>query len=101
MLALNEQVDTTASLPVKQDKNNYQLDKEAKKLERQRKRRMEEIEEQIEALETVIDANDQLLCDPNVYQDHEKVMEITNETDGAKAKLEELMEEWTLLAEED
>lgn len=62
---------------------------------------MEEIEEQIEALETVIDANDQLLCDPNVYQDHEKVMEITNETDEAKAKLEELMEEWTLLAEED
>ncbi|MBG9443046.1 MULTISPECIES: ATP-binding cassette domain-containing protein [Bacillaceae] len=101
LLALNEQVDTTASLPVKQDKNNYQLDKEAKKLERQRKRRMEEIEEQIEALETVIDANDQLLCDPNVYQNHEKVMEITNETDGAKAKLEELMEEWTLLAEED
>ncbi|WHY62105.1 ABC transporter ATP-binding protein [Cytobacillus firmus] len=101
LLALNEQVDTTASLPVKQDKNNYQLDKEAKKLERQRKRRMEEIEEQIEALETVIDANDQLLCDPNVYQDHEQVMEITNETDGAKAKLEELMEEWTLLAEED
>lgn len=101
LLALNEQVDTTASLPVKQDKNNYQLDKEAKKLERQRKRRMEEIEEQIEALETVIDANDQLLCDPNVYQDHEKVMDITNETDGAKAKLEELMEEWTLLAEED
>ncbi|MGN7178560.1 multidrug ABC transporter ATP-binding protein [Paenibacillus sp. FSL R5-0490] len=101
LLALNEQVDTTASQPVKQDKNNYQLDKEAKKLERQRKRRMEEIEEQIEALETVIDANDQLLCDPNVYQDHEKVMEITNETDEAKAKLEELMEEWTLLAEED
>lgn len=101
LLALNEQVDTTASLPVKQDKNNYQLDKEAKKLERQRKRRMEEIEEQIEALETVIDANDQLLCDPNVYLDHEQVMEITNETDGAKAKLEELMEEWTLLAEED
>ncbi|MEH6987565.1 ABC transporter ATP-binding protein [Cytobacillus firmus] len=101
LLALNEQVDTTAPQPVKQDKNNYQLDKEAKKLERQRKRRMEEIEEQIEALETVIDANDQLLCDPNVYQDHEKVMEITNETDEAKAKLEELMEEWTLLAEED
>ncbi|WP_404357071.1 ABC-F family ATP-binding cassette domain-containing protein [Cytobacillus firmus] len=101
LLALNEQVDTTASLPVKQDKNNYQLDKEAKKLERQRKRRMEEIEEQIEALETVIDDNDQLLCDPNVYQDHEKVMEIMNETDAAKAKLEELMEEWTLLAEEE
>ncbi|EWG08851.1 ABC-F family ATP-binding cassette domain-containing protein [Cytobacillus firmus] len=100
LLALNEQDASSDSQPVKQEKNNYQLDKEAKKLERQRKRRMEEIEEQIETLETVIDANDQLLCDPNVYQDHEKVMEITNETDEAKAKLEELMEEWTLLAEE-
>ncbi|KAF0821539.1 ABC-F family ATP-binding cassette domain-containing protein [Cytobacillus firmus] len=101
LLALNEQDASSDSQPVKQEKNNYQLDKEAKKLERQRKRRMEEIEEQIEALETVIDTNDQLLCDPNVYQDHEKVLEITNETDEAKAKLEELMEEWTLLAEED
>ncbi|MBG9542660.1 multidrug ABC transporter ATP-binding protein [Cytobacillus firmus] len=101
LLALNEQDASSDSQPVKQEKNNYQLDKEAKKLERQRKRRMEEIEEQIEALETVIDTNDQLLCDPNVYQDHEKVLEITNETDEAKAKLEELMEEWALLAEED
>ncbi|WP_282142483.1 ABC-F family ATP-binding cassette domain-containing protein [Cytobacillus oceanisediminis] len=100
LLALNEQNESTASQPVKQDKNNYQQDKEAKKLERQRKRRMEEIEEQIEALEKVIDMNDQLLCDPNVYQDHEKVMSITNETDQAKAKLEELMEEWTLLADD-
>ncbi|MCS0674788.1 ABC-F family ATP-binding cassette domain-containing protein [Cytobacillus firmus] len=100
LLALNEQDQSTASQPVKQDKNNYQQDKEAKKLERQRKRRMEEIEEQIEALEKVIDMNDQLLCDPNVYQDHEKVMGITNETDQAKAKLEELMEEWTLLADD-
>ncbi|MDF2035594.1 ABC-F family ATP-binding cassette domain-containing protein [Cytobacillus oceanisediminis] len=100
LLALNEQDESTASQPVKQDKNNYQQDKEAKKLERQRKRRMEEIEEQIEALEKVIDMNDQLLCDPNVYQDHEKVMGITNETDQAKSKLEELMEEWTLLADD-
>lgn len=100
LLALNEQDKSTASQPVKQDKNNYQQDKEAKKLERQRKRRMEEIEEQIEALEKVIDMNDQLLCDPNVYQDHEKVMGITNENDQAKAKLEELMEEWTLLADD-
>ncbi|MBU8733228.1 ABC-F family ATP-binding cassette domain-containing protein [Cytobacillus firmus] len=100
LLALNEQDESTASQPVKQDKNNYQQDKEAKKLERQRKRRMEEIEEQIEGLEKVIDMNDQLLCDPNVYQDHERVMGITNETDQAKAKLEELMEEWTLLADD-
>ncbi|KON85675.1 multidrug ABC transporter ATP-binding protein [Sporosarcina globispora] len=98
--ALNQQDASSTSLPFKQEKNNYQLDKEAKKLERQRKRRMEEIEEQIDALEKVIDSNDQLLCDPDVYQDHEKVLELTNENDEAKVKLEELMEEWALLAED-
>lgn len=85
--------------PVKQEKNNYQLDKEAKKLERQRKRRMEEIEMLIEELEKQIEEYDQLLCDPEVYQDHEKVMEITQKNDEAKSKLEDLMEEWTILAD--
>ncbi|WP_026582799.1 ABC transporter ATP-binding protein [Bacillus sp. J33] len=85
--------------PVKQEKNNYQLDKEAKKLERQRKRRMEEIEMLIEELEKQIEEYDQLLCDPEVYKDHEKVMEITQKNDEAKSKLEDLMEEWTILAD--
>ncbi|MBT2690931.1 ABC-F family ATP-binding cassette domain-containing protein [Bacillus sp. ISL-47] len=86
--------------PSRQEKNNYQLDKEAKKLERQRKRRMDEIEEQIEALEKKIEDYDQLLCDPEVYQDHEKVLEITKDKDELKAKLEELLDEWTVLADE-
>ncbi|WP_394141475.1 ABC-F family ATP-binding cassette domain-containing protein [Cytobacillus oceanisediminis] len=86
--------------PSKQEKNNYQLDKEVKKLERQRKRRMEEIEEQIEALEKKIEDYDQLLCDPEVYQDHQKVLEITKENDDLKAKLEELMDEWAALADD-
>lgn len=96
-----DQKDTSLPSPsAKQEKSNYQLDKEAKKLERQRKRRIEEIEMQIEELETQIEEYEQLLCDPDVYQDHEKVLEITKENDQAKVKLEELMEEWSVLAEE-
>ncbi|GLB61966.1 ABC-F family ATP-binding cassette domain-containing protein [Cytobacillus sp. NCCP-133] len=98
--AFNQHEHAQSELPAKQEKHNYHLDKEAKKLERQRKRRMEEIEKLIEKLEMQTKEFDQLLCDPEVYQDHEKVLEITKKNDEVKLKLEDLMEEWTNLADE-
>ncbi|MGD6942714.1 ABC-F family ATP-binding cassette domain-containing protein [Cytobacillus gottheilii] len=92
-------VSATAESVSSTEKNNYQLDKEAKKLERQRKRRIEEIEKQIEQLELKIEEFDQLLCDPEVYQDHERVLKITTDNDLAKFELETLLEEWTELAD--
>ncbi|GAM16186.1 ABC transporter ATP-binding protein [Mesobacillus selenatarsenatis] len=82
----------------KQDKTSYQQDKEAKKLERQRKRRMEEVETKIEQLELEVAEYEELLCDPEVFQDHEKAGEINSKIETAKEKLDELMEEWTELA---
>jgi ATP-binding cassette, subfamily F, member 3 len=82
----------------KQDKTSYQQDKEAKKLERQRKRRMEEVEAKIEELELEVAEYEELLCDPEVFQDHEKAGEINSKIETAKEKLDELMEEWTELA---
>jgi ATP-binding cassette, subfamily F, member 3 len=82
----------------KQDKNSYQQDKEAKKLERQRKRRMEEVEATIEQLELEVAEYEELLCNPEVFQDHAKVADINNKIELAKEKLDELMEEWTELA---
>ncbi|KAB2329358.1 ABC-F family ATP-binding cassette domain-containing protein [Cytobacillus depressus] len=89
----------SSTTPIQQDKTSYQLDKEAKKVERQKQRRLEEVEKLIGNLETKIAELQQLLCEPDVYQDHEKVMEITKESNAAKAQLEELMEEWTVLAD--
>lgn len=82
-----------------QEKSSYQQDKEAKRLERQRKRRIEEIEKLIEELENSIGENEQLLCEPEIFQDHEKVLEITKANDAAKEKLDSLLEEWSELAE--
>ncbi|GAE47851.1 ABC transporter ATP-binding protein [Mesobacillus boroniphilus JCM 21738] len=82
----------------KQDKTSYQQDKEAKKLERQRKRRMEEVESLIDKLETEVAEYEELLCDPEFFQDHEKAGEINSKIEAAKEKLDELMEEWTELA---
>jgi ATP-binding cassette, subfamily F, member 3 len=70
------------------------------KIERQRKRRIDELEKQIEELEVQIAEYEQLLCEPDVYQDHEKVLEITNKNNEAKSKLDEWVEEWTELSDE-
>lgn len=84
---------------VNQDKNSYHQDKESKKLERQKKRRMEEVEQRIEELEELIGRNEQQLCLPDVYQDHEKVLKINIQIEEAKSELDSLMEEWAELAE--
>jgi ATP-binding cassette, subfamily F, member 3 len=87
---------TLAATP---DKNTYQIDKEAKKLERQRKRRIEEIEGLIEQLEETIEKNNALLCEPEIFQDHERVLKLNEENEQAKLQLDELLEEWSELAE--
>jgi ATP-binding cassette subfamily F protein 3 len=82
-----------------QERNSYQQDKESKKLERQRKRKLEDIETRIEELEALIQDNDEKLCEPEIFQDHEKVLEINLKNEKAKSELEQLMEEWAELAE--
>ncbi|MBO1000552.1 ABC-F family ATP-binding cassette domain-containing protein [Bacillus sp. SD075] len=94
-----EQQDQAKTLDAAVEKTNYKIDKEAKKAERQRKRRIEEIEAAMERLETEISEYNDLLCDPNVFQDHEKVMEVQTKLDNAQEKLDQLLEEWAELEE--
>ena len=94
----NQKQSTIQSNP--SEKSSYQQDKEVKKLERQRQRRIEQIENQIEELEQAVEQNEQLLCDPEVFQDHVKSLEINEENEKYKQELEQLMEEWTILSEE-
>ncbi|WP_102349592.1 ABC-F family ATP-binding cassette domain-containing protein [Bacillus sp. Marseille-P3661] len=82
------------------DKTKFEMDKEQKKKERQRQRRIEEIERQIEEIELKITANEELLCDPAVYQDYEKTTELNNENQNFNTQLELLMEEWESLQSE-
>ncbi len=80
-------------------KQSHKIDKEAKKLERQRKRRVEEIEILMEKLEERIQENEDLLCDPDIFQDHEKVQDINDVLTKSKEELDSLLEEWTELEE--
>ncbi|HHY75066.1 MAG TPA: ABC-F family ATP-binding cassette domain-containing protein [Bacillus bacterium] len=79
------------------DKARYEQDKEQKRKERQLKRRIEEIEQQIEEIETKIAENEELLCDPDVYQDYEKAAELNSENEKYNKQLEALIEEWESL----
>ncbi|MDQ1148012.1 ATP-binding cassette subfamily F protein 3 [Bacillus sp. SORGH_AS 510] len=97
-LALAESAKKAAQADVL-EKNSYQQDKESKKLERQRKRKLEEIELRIEELEEEIQDFEQQLCAPDIFQNHEKVLEINIKSEKAKTELEQLMEEWAELAD--
>ncbi|HAA6134433.1 TPA_asm: multidrug ABC transporter ATP-binding protein [Listeria monocytogenes] len=91
-----EQVEATASVR----KLNYQEEKEQQKLLRQRKRKLEEVEKSMEATDEKIAELEHQLTNPEVFQDHEKALEITQELDTVKVNGEKLMEEWETLSEE-
>ncbi|MFJ7747646.1 ABC-F family ATP-binding cassette domain-containing protein [Peribacillus sp. NPDC097295] len=94
-----EQQGKTKTVEINVEKTNYKIDKESKKAERQRKRRIEEIESAMERLEEEITEYNDLLCDPAVFQDHEKVLDIQTKLDKAKETLDQYLEEWAELEE--
>lgn len=99
-LIANQQllIDEAASKP---DKTNYLQDKEAKRKQRQRIRRIEEIEQTIETYETDVSNHEEALCDPKIYLDHEKAAFHQDEIDQLKRKIEQLMDEWEQLQDDE
>ncbi|UAC48502.1 ABC-F family ATP-binding cassette domain-containing protein [Bacillus aquiflavi] len=77
--ALEAEQEFSSKQQLIQPKSSFEQQKEIKRLERQRKRRIEELEIVIESLEETIQKNEQLLCDPDIYHDHEKVAKINKE----------------------
>ena len=95
--ALEQQQQQSKQQEQTTDKTSYIIDKEAKKAERQRMRRIEEVEVEMEKLETNIQEYNQLLCDPEVFQNHEKVLSIQTKLDETQTNLDLLLEEWAEL----
>lgn len=91
--------EASSSSPVRaaqaeKEKPSYEQEKEAKRLERQKKRRLEEIEKEIEEIENKLEENESQLCLPEVYQAHEKVLELNTQNEELQERLMVLMEEW-------
>ncbi|MFU0789195.1 ABC-F family ATP-binding cassette domain-containing protein [Virgibacillus proomii] len=85
--------------PVKETKRNYERDKQIQREQRKKRRRIAALEEKIEALEIEIKQLEKSMESPEIYQDHEKALELSNETNKRKQTVEQLMEEWAELQE--
>ncbi len=95
-----EQSNSDSNTEKAEEKPSYQMDKETKKRQRQINRRLGEIEKRIEELEEIVTVQNELLCDPNIYQNHEKVLSINEIIHQANEEMEHLMEEWSELEAE-
>lgn len=76
-----------------------QIDKEAKKLERQLLRQSEDIEQTMEKLDGQIAAIEDQLCQPEIFQDHERVLPLQTELENVKSTHEEIMTQWLEIQE--
>ncbi|SDR12833.1 ABC-F family ATP-binding cassette domain-containing protein [Virgibacillus salinus] len=82
-----------------QRKNKFKEEKIIRSQERKRQRRIDDLESIIENLENELAAIEQKMTEPEIFQDHEKSLELTKQTSKLKQEIEQLMEEWTALQE--
>ncbi|WP_413363864.1 ABC-F family ATP-binding cassette domain-containing protein [Lysinibacillus sp. 3P01SB] len=99
MKAASEAAKTTATIiPAKATTST--IDKETKKRERQIRRLIEEIESKMGTLDEEIKGYEEALCDPEIFSNHEKALEIQTNLDTAKEAHETLEMDWLELNEE-
>lgn len=99
MKAASEAAKTTAAVTSSKTTTST-IDKEAKKRERQIRRSIEEIEGKMSSLDEEISGYEEALCDPEIFSNHEKALEIQTNLDAAKESHEMLEMEWLELNEE-
>nr|WP_300004206.1 ABC-F family ATP-binding cassette domain-containing protein [Tissierella sp.] len=83
-----------------QIKMDRKREKQILKDEKAKKKEVSSLEESISQKETAIEEIDALLCDPEVYEDLERVVELGKKREDFTAGLEELYEEWLIVSEE-
>ncbi|QHJ69236.1 ABC-F family ATP-binding cassette domain-containing protein [Planococcus halotolerans] len=76
-----------------------QIDKEAKKLERQLTRQLEEVEQDMEKLDLQIAETEEQFTDPEIFQDHERLLPLQQQLEELKGQHEETMALWLELQE--
>lgn len=83
------------------NKLSWQQQKQEQARIRKRKNDLNKTEEEIHLLESRNDEIDALLIQEEIFTDAEKLMELHKEKNQVEARLEDLMEKWELLADED
>lgn len=99
-LALELETAASPSIKTTSTETTSQIDKTAKKRERQLTRKTAEIEEQLQTLEEEMTALEVELSKPEVFGDHNQVVQFTSALDDKKSTHEELSMEWLEIQEE-
>ncbi len=97
-IARLEQTTETVQKPDER-KRSFKEEKQRQSEKRKTQRRIAELEELIGDKELEVERLEEKMAEPEVYQDHEKALELTNQTSEMKQQIEQLMEEWAALLE--
>ncbi len=81
----------------KQQNVSFTEQKRVQSEKRKKERQISQIEESIEQYEEKIHNLEVKMTEPDIFQDHEKLLELTNEANELKTKVEDLMDQWTEL----
>ncbi len=84
-----------------ENKQNWQQQKEEQARMRKRKNDLKKTEDEISQLETRNEEIDQLLTQEEIFTNVSKLLELNNEKKKIETRLEELLEQWELLAAEE
>lgn len=82
-------------------KLSFKEEKKRQSEQRKRERLIAKLEEDIEKLEEELAIIEEKMTEPEVYENHEVALEYTTKSSEVKQHIEKLMEEWTLLQEEE
>jgi ATP-binding cassette subfamily F protein 3 len=91
----------SSDLSESENKQNWQQQKEEQARLRKRKSDLKKTEDEIAGLETRNEEIDELLTREEVFTDARKLLELNNEKKQLETRLEELLEQWELLAAEE
>lgn len=97
---LNESSNQSEHAPDSDRKRHFERDKQLQREQRKKKRRIEELETKIEQLENDIEQLESQMELPEIFQDHEKALELSEEVNRRKQKVNVYMEEWAELLED-
>lgn len=102
ILKLEEEIDTPIQKKVVENEKVRSF-KETKQIQselRKKKRRIEELEVAIETLEANLLETEEQMTLPEVYENHEKSLELTEKSTKIKVEIDVAIDEWTHLLEE-
>lgn len=89
-----DEEDTKTKTQIKLERKK---EKEIIQKERERKRQIKKLEEEITQTEKSIEEIDSLLYDPDIYEDHERIVELSQKRQELQDELDDLYEKWISL----